>query len=707
MYILRILLRFLEEIVKVITQIFLIGFRVVGIVQLYIFLILDYLSGNLKNRTLSKLMGISIISLSIASFYTTYTGMRSFVNSPIIPALITVGIQAILFAASLQIGSARLERETCPGSGSNQENKDKHKDIDINRYIPIIAVLFLIFVLFSFRIPLIINLIIISIFATALTILYVLTKSKPISGALKQRITVFAFVITLFISSLFSFNTFMGTLYLQETRNIDNFVRAKSEMMDTINKAEANIDRSSYFITKQKFIDILTFVKNEVEKNENKLTDEENEDLDYEKCYLTYMFSTNSDTSTYETTTDRINSINKSIANLTIARDKIQLPLNPTPSDKADWIKKIKFYDDKINSNEKEKAALEKNLKLLDNNQNSTNYVEFLQHVKTEHKGLNGFKADLDKINSKKMKNTLTTDEKINLNNYFTSITNDIENENEIKSENKLNDFMNIINNKNYSNENKFKLKPLYTLIEKYNNYTRNRKLLLEAFDKQVLKSYEELKKEETDKVDVSKEVATTTNNSNNNNSETEQDKSNSKVTNSAEIDPKIEKLNEDYQKSLELIKAKSIELINQMPLNFSSEYSSIVGPVVLLNNPTSAANADNAEVVAAKSTDDLSPIPDKEISVRPNEVLTGTYTSQILNIARNFDSGLNEIEKNIRGFIINPLIGILSLSIAVVLDLMILFIGMLIPKSIKYFNENNKTYSDEEIEEILNNVMT
>ena len=77
----------------------------------------------------------------------------------------------------------------------------------------------------------------------------------------------------------------------------------------------------------------------------------------------------------------------------------------------------------------------------------------------------------------------------------------------------------------------------------------------------------------------------------------------------------------------------------------------------------------------------------------------------------RNHRPTLNDIEKNLTAFVDAPLVSLFAALIAVLMDTLILFVGMLLPKPIPYFKDivdqdgDNAKYSPEEINENLGNL--
>ena len=109
-----------QEIIRLLANIFTFFLRILSTVEQYLTLITDIFAGNLKQYSLTKLLSISIIALSVASFFTTYSGMEALIGASgwlgfFLRACITFGVQAILLGASIQIGQLSVVRSTCGG----------------------------------------------------------------------------------------------------------------------------------------------------------------------------------------------------------------------------------------------------------------------------------------------------------------------------------------------------------------------------------------------------------------------------------------------------------------------------------------------------------------------------------------------------------------------------------------------------------------
>lgn len=91
-------------------------------------------------------------------------------------------------------------------------------------------------------------------------------------------------------------------------------------------------------------------------------------------------------------------------------------------------------------------------------------------------------------------------------------------------------------------------------------------------------------------------------------------------------------------------------------------------------------------------------------------QVSAAQLSLRLQRVMRGHRPGLNEIEKNLRAFVDVPQISLFAALIAALIDTLILFVGMLLPKMVRYFKDTpaygkNSKYTPEELEEVLGNV--
>lgn len=89
--------------------------------------------------------------------------------------------------------------------------------------------------------------------------------------------------------------------------------------------------------------------------------------------------------------------------------------------------------------------------------------------------------------------------------------------------------------------------------------------------------------------------------------------------------------------------------------------------------------------------------------TIKTGFIRVADFLREIESYNRNANLNLNTIEKNIRGFLSNKLIGIMCSVMAILIDSMILFGGLLLQKNIDL--SGKKEYTDQEKRRILSNL--
>lgn len=127
-------------------------------------------------------------------------------------------------------------------------------------------------------------------------------------------------------------------------------------------------------------------------------------------------------------------------------------------------------------------------------------------------------------------------------------------------------------------------------------------------------------------------------------------------------------------------------------------EQAQVLLKVTPVHFPSFATYSDTGELTGYLSASDR-PVSAAELSI------------QLQKVIRNHRPTLNDIEKNLTAFVDAPLVSLFAALIAVLMDTLILFVGMLLPKPIPYFKDivdqdgDNAKYSPEEINENLGNL--
>lgn len=236
-----------QEIIRLLANIFTFFLRILSTVEQYLTLLIDIFAGNLKQYSLTKLLSISIIALSVASFFTTYTGMRSLIGAEgglgfFLRACITFGVQAILLGASIQIGQLSVVR-----GGEEGQRGISRPMAWISRCCAAFAVadVLALYLLGVFGAPswatrLLMLLGCAAVVAALAALLPSIFAAGHYGG--KAKVLLVVYFGTLCFSSFFSYNSFLDTLYQPEFRRLDQFYALQQEAGSLIQQTEKCFD---------------------------------------------------------------------------------------------------------------------------------------------------------------------------------------------------------------------------------------------------------------------------------------------------------------------------------------------------------------------------------------------------------------------------------------------------------------------------------
>lgn len=88
---------------------------------------------------------------------------------------------------------------------------------------------------------------------------------------------------------------------------------------------------------------------------------------------------------------------------------------------------------------------------------------------------------------------------------------------------------------------------------------------------------------------------------------------------------------------------------------------------------------------------------------IRTRELPRSDYYSTAEKLRRNANPNLSQSEKNIQSFISNKPLAVMCATMALLIDMMILFVGIILPKDINL--ESNSKHSEQEIKRRLSNL--
>ncbi|MCH5271182.1 MAG: hypothetical protein J1E83_10595, partial [Lachnospiraceae bacterium] len=234
----------LQQICSLIIETICLLFKIINCLEVYVVLLIDALTG--KTSSNGKIASLAIGVLSIASFYTTYSGMGTFIDNKTIAFLVTLGIQAILLSTSLRINDVL-----------NYSDQEQSKSKSVLMYVIGILCLLSCFLAYALRIfdlsysvqknSYYILYIIIIILVLILGFQFIDNIIKADKQNLKERRILFIiYFIVLSISSFFSYNAFVPIMYPESIKNIDDFQSYKVEVIELLEKLDNEVDSNYY-----------------------------------------------------------------------------------------------------------------------------------------------------------------------------------------------------------------------------------------------------------------------------------------------------------------------------------------------------------------------------------------------------------------------------------------------------------------------------
>lgn len=260
--ILAIISQIFQEVIKLAVTAVSFFLKIVSVFEMYLVLLIDIFSGNLKTTSLARLLSIALVALSVTSFCTTFCGMV-FLElgeaSVLIRACVTFGIQAVMLGTSLEIGKNSIIQE----GGDSADIKGAVPRI----VIVIISVAMLIPVYF-------LNLGrkwegFLYIFGCILAVGCLLSLLPAIfkDSCRNTRGTVLLVVYfsTLTVSSFFSYQTILNGIYSDEERLSDNVAIVAQEVTSLVKEADDCFDQAYQEKAQMHLLDALDHLKGDME----------------------------------------------------------------------------------------------------------------------------------------------------------------------------------------------------------------------------------------------------------------------------------------------------------------------------------------------------------------------------------------------------------------------------------------------------------
>lgn len=271
-------------------------FRLISIAELYLILLCDIFSGNLKTNSISRLLSISLVALSAASFYTTFHGMGYLLPdsaNSIVRACITFGIQAIMLGSSLLIGKNSIIRSN---DVEMQTSSEVCKD-GFPQGKNLLRVIVIFFAAASFLIVYFLRM-----DRKLTTFLYLLGCGAVVVCLLSLLPGIFAnshrgrrgvillcvYFSTLCVSSFFSYQTLLNTLYQESERKADNLSLIAQELTAMVEDASSCFDENYQTTVQARLVDAVDHLKAAMESETNYGAGELADVMEYEAFLRNY-----------------------------------------------------------------------------------------------------------------------------------------------------------------------------------------------------------------------------------------------------------------------------------------------------------------------------------------------------------------------------------------------------------------------------------
>lgn len=574
-------------------------FKIVNSLEIYIVLLIDALTGKASSN--GKIASLAIGVLSIASFYTTYSGMQSLAEQKPIAFLITLGIQAILLSTSLRINDVL------------NLDADIDADIEGSRSWGILALVTGIICILACLVAYVLRIFNMSFSAqkaayhilylivilSILIIVFALIMKLIQTGIPNHNAGVLLLVIyfaVLSVSSFFSYNAFVPIMYPDSVRNIDNFRSYRLETLSLLERADRAVDVEYYENIKK--------------------------EIDYELQRL-------------ETELERV--------------DDAQL-LSPS---------ELEIYNRK---NEYEKYILSRDELVYWEGELQAEKLRWEEEKKLIYENSDGIGPNTRKVytDAEQEHNKNVNDINTEIKNLHTQI-NDTSNE--------------IINNVDAYNE----------IVKKLND--TDIKLNCEKEIDQVRLLLRQNELSETEEIELSQAIHAIENTR----LGLQGIINDSLLTNNLWDMVKVYRSYQIYRNKYK----DAINLILGVEAADQGAYQKAYGQIELYVR----------DLLKTLPDTEYAFYDEKDTAILTTSLPRSDYYSTLETLRRNTDPGLSQIEKNIRTFVDNKLVGIICSSMALLIDMMILFVGIILPKNIHIQHGSNGKYSEQDVRMILSNL--
>ena len=583
----------LQQICSLVVEAICLVFKIINSLEIYIVLLIDVLTGKISSD--KKIASLAIGVLSIASFYTTYKGMESFVEKDAfaISFLITLGIQAILLSTSLRINDfLNLD--------SAEQKIFSFKKLILGTGFTcgvgcITAYLLKIIDLSYSLKKTLYHILYIVVIVSALIVIFSLIMGLIKTGMHRQNVGSFLFAIyfaVLSVSSFFSYNSFVSVMYPDHIRNIDTFQSYRLGIIALMEQADEAVDNSYYENVKAE----IEYELQELERQIANLKDTDFLSADELSLYnrreeFEQYIAKKAELETFENKLTEENRIWK--------QEEAELFNNSGgvgPNTLAIWMEKKKLYEQRIKPITEQIERLNKEIGSTDD--------EIVRQVETYQKIVDTIALKRENLDCTDAITLVT----ILLKQEVWSISDEEFRLAVFKIEKTRENLPNGGNNTLSNN--------LWDMIQVYHSYIT------------YLNQYRNIENQ---------------------------------ILN-------ITVAQDSYTAAYTDMQAHIYTFLRSLP---ETKYT--------FSNKNGSA-------------------------IQTQQLPVSNYYSTIEVLKRNANPDLNEIEKNIRTFVDNKLVGIVCALMALLIDMMILFVGIILPKDIRLHSRTTK-YSEQEVRRILSNL--
>ena len=584
----------LQQICSLVVEAICLVFKIINSLEIYVVLLIDVLTG--KTSSDKKIASLAIGVLSIASFYTTHTGMQFFVEKDQgwVSILITLGIQAILLSTSLRINDF-LNLDDA------KRNLFTAKKLIFGTGIVCALGCFLAYLLKVINLShscrkILYHILYVVVIVSALLIIFSLIMELIKTGLHNQNVGVFLFTIyfaVLSVSSFFSYNAFVSVMYPDSIRNIDTFQSYRLGIIDLMERADENIDNAYYESVKAE-------IEYELRKLEQQIANLK--DTDFLSSDELELYGKREDFEQYIAKTTELEILEDKLAkeNESWTQEETTLFGNSGgvgPNTLALWREMKELHEQKVERLNTQIETLNKELSQTDPwiVQRITAYKKMLEEIEAR-------RDNFDITDDVTLVTTLLKQEKWSSNEGALRLA--VFNLESARA--------NLPNEKNNTLSNN-----LWDMLQVYHSYM----IYMNQYS------------------NIENQILNIT------------------------VDSEL------YTDAYKKMQAHIYEFLRSMPETKYVFYNA------------------------------------KGMSIQTQHLPISDYYSTAETLKRNANPDLSLIEKNIRTFIDNKIVGIVCALMALLIDMMILFVGIILPKDIHLHSYLSEKYSEQEVRRILSNL--